>query len=813
MEEIRISVRDLVEFILRSGDIDNRYHGSSENAMQEGSRIHRMIQKKMGSDYQSEVTLRYCYVTDKYTLVIEGRADGVIDTATEKMIDEIKSTYRDLARMKEPVPVHLAQAKCYAYIYASQKGLEQIRVRMTYCHVETEEIRYFNRDYTMEELSAWFDQIREEYLKWADYQFEWKRTRDESIRQLEFPYEYRKGQKELVTYVYQTIYHKRKLFIEAPTGVGKTISTVFPSIKAMERGMGERIFYLTAKTITGTVAQQAFGLLREKGLHFKSLSITAKEKACFLSQMDCNPEKCPYAKGHFDRINAAVYDFITSEEDFTREKLEAYALKHQVCPYEFSLDVSLFADGIIGDYNYLFDPHVHLKRFFAEGSSGNYIFLIDEAHNLLERGREMYSAELIKEEVLQLKNGLQNAAEEGKNTVLFGQKFAYSLIKHLEKCNKELLEIKRECEAYCIVESVDKLVQTLLRIQTVVESYLEETEETEVPVREQLLDFYFKVCHFLDIYERMDEKYVKYAQLRADGSFLVKLFCVDPSGNLKECMQKGRSSVLFSATFLPIRYYKSLLGGEEQDYEVYANSVFDRKKRLLVIGKDVTSKYTRRSEQEFYNIAKYIKEIVKKKRGNYMVFCPSHQFLQEVYTMYREWFEDEETECIIQSVSMNEAQREQFLQHFEGNRSVDVEQAIQMQIEYEEDKFLIGFCVLGGIFGEGIDLKKDSLIGVIIVGTGLPQVCYEREILKQYFDDNGGDGFDYAYRYPGMNKVLQAAGRVIRTVDDVGVVAILDERFLQSSYIRIFPREWDGFLPVNLSTVGACVEDFWHANQ
>ncbi len=812
MEEIKISVRALVEFILRSGDIDNRYRGSSENAMQEGSRIHRMLQKKMGPDYQAEVALRYSHATDNYTLVIEGRADGIIDTPAEKMIDEIKSTYRELARMKEPVPVHLAQAKCYAFIYGSQKELEQIRVRMTYCHVETEEIRYFNRDYTMAELSEWFERILKEYIKWADYQFEWKKIRDESIRQQEFPYEYRKGQKELVTYVYQTIYHKRKLFIEAPTGVGKTISTVFPSIKAMERGMGERIFYLTAKTITGTVAQQAFQLLREKGLHFKSLIITAKEKTCFLEQMDCNPEKCPYAKGHFDRVNGAVYDLITAEENFTREKIEEYAGKHQVCPYEFSLDVSLFADGIIGDYNYLFDPHVYLKRYFAEGNSGNYIFLVDEAHNLLERGREMYSAELIKEEVLQLKNGLQNGMEAGKRTVLFGQKFVYSLIKHLEKCNKEMLELKKECEDYCIIESVDKLVHTLLRIQTVIESYLEETEENEVPVREQLLEFYFKICHFLDIYERMDEKYVKYAQLGADGSFLVKLFCVDPSGNLKECMQRGRSSVLFSATFLPIRYYKSLLGGEEQDYEVYANSVFDTKKRLIVIGKDVTSKYTRRSEQEFYNIAKYIKEIVNKKRGNYMVFCPSHTFLQEVYKMYQDCFADDETECIIQSVSMNEAQREQFLQYFEGNRSVDMEKSIHIQIEYEEDKSLIGFCVLGGIFSEGIDLKNDSLIGVIIVGTGLPQVCYEREILKHYFDDNGGDGFDYAYRYPGMNKVLQAAGRVIRTVDDVGVIAILDERFLQPSYVRMFPREWEGFLPVNLGTVGACVDDFWHHN-
>lgn len=811
-ERIRVSVRELVEFILRSGDIDNRHHASPENAMQEGSRIHRMIQKRMGADYQAEVSLRYTHPTDRYVLVLEGRADGIIDTPTEKLVDEIKGTYRELSRMKGPNPVHLAQAKCYAYIYALQKELQVIQVRMTYCHLETEEIRYFLQEYTFEELKLWFDEVLNAYLKWADYEYEWKQIRNESIRKLQFPFPYREGQKELVTYVYQTIYHKRKLFLEAPTGVGKTISTVFPAIKAMEKGMGDKIFYFTAKTITRTVADQTFRLLREKALHFKSVMLTAKEKICFMEQAECNPEHCPYAKGHFDRINDAMYDLLTHEESFDREKIETYAHKHQVCPFEFCLDMSLYADGVICDYNYLFDPHVYLKRFFSDGVSGNYIFLIDEAHNLLERGREMYSATLIKEEFLQLKNNLQDGMEEMDKTVLYGQGFAHSIIKQLEKCNKEMLALKRECEEYRIVENIDKLVQPVIRLQTTMESYLEETEESEIPIKEELLDLYFKVCHFLDIYERVDEKYVKYTQLKENREFLVKLFCVDPSTNLKECMQRGRSSVLFSATFLPIQYYKSLLGGEEKDYEVYANSVFDTEKRLLVIANDVTSKYTRRSEEEFYNIAKYIEEIVKKRHGNYMVFCPSYNFLQEVYMMYQENFATEDTECIIQSDYMNEAEREAFLKCFEGNYEIDLQAELGMEVVYEEeDKYLIGFCVLGGIFSEGIDLKNDSLIGAIIVGTGLPQVCYEREILKHYFDDNGGDGFDYAYRYPGMNKVLQAAGRVIRTSEDIGVIALLDERFLQSAYVRLFPREWSQFQKVSVSTVGKQIDFFWNS--
>ena len=806
-EQIRISVRQLVEFILRSGDIDNRHHVSSESAMQEGSRIHRMIQKRMGSEYQAEVSLKYTHETLNYYLSVEGRADGVIDKGNTFMIDEIKGTYRDLYRMKEANPVHLAQAKCYAYMYGVGREISNVQVRMTYCNMETEDIRYFTHEYEWKELKIWFQALIKEYLKWSDYEYEWKGIRDASIRELQFPYPYREGQKDLVTYVYQTIYHKRKLFLEAPTGVGKTISTVFPAVKAMEKGMGEKIFYLTAKTITRTVAEQTFSLLRDNGLHLKSVVITAKDKVCFMKETNCNPEYCPYAKGHYDRINEAMYDLLIHEESFSREIIEKYAHKHQVCPFEFCLDMSLFADSIIGDYNYLFDPHVYLKRFFGENSSGNYVFLVDEAHNLLERGREMYSATLVKEEFLELKNSL-SAAEEGEHkNVLFGQGFAYSMMKQLEKCNKEMLVLKRECEGCCIVESIDNVVQPVLRLHSVIESYLEENEEGDLPIKEQILDLFFKLSHFLEIYENLDEKYVKYTEIRGDGSFILKLFCVDPSTNLKECMQRGRSSVLFSATFLPIQYYKKLLGGEEKDYEVYANSVFNPERRALLVAGDVTSKYTRRSEEEFYKIA----AVVKQKHGNYMVFCPSYALLEEIFTIYRENFNDETTECIMQTDFMNEFSREDFLKKFEGNSDYDIQANIDMDIEYDADRYLIGFCVLGGIFSEGIDLKNDSLIGVIIVGTGLPQVCYEREILKDYFDEQGEFGFDYAYRFPGMNKVLQAAGRVIRTSDDIGTITLLDERFLQPAYLKLFPREWENYRIVNRDNICRIVESFWNS--
>lgn len=814
--EVMISVRGLVEFILRNGDIDNRKAASPEGAMQEGSRIHRMLQKRMGADYHAEVSLQYVYATPRYDIIVEGRADGIIDGQLAKrilqtvpprferkeqaallpeeipqnqypdilgdtvVIDEIKGTYKDVGKMKEPDLVHLAQAKCYAYIYAKHNNLPFIRVRMTYCHLETEELQYFFRDYRIEELEEWFEDLMRSYRKWADYEVEWKEQRQRSIRELAFPFAYREGQKELITYVYRTLYHKKKLFIEAPTGAGKTLSSVYPSVKAVGEQMAEKIFYLTAKTITRTVAEEAFSILRDNGLLFKTVILTARDKICFLEETECNPVACPYAKGHYDRVNDAVYDMLTHEVSFTRELVEAYAKKHQVCPFEMCLDISLFADGVICDYNYVFDPHVYLRRFFAEGVRRDYIFLVDEAHNLVDRGREMYSAVLVKEDFLECKKAVKT----------YDKKMA-SL---LERCNRQLLLYKKECGSCLIMDSIESFILALNKLASQMEKFLEEHDDS--PVRKAVLEFYFEISHFLLIYDKLNDKYVIYSEMQKDGSFMLKLFCVDPSGNLEECMMRGRSSILFSATLLPIQYYKGLLGGGEEDYEVYASSVFSPEKRGMFIGSDITSKYTRRGPGEYYRAASYIKEITAAKKGNYLIFFPSHAFLKQVYERYQETFYDEESEtCIVQEEYMGEKEREEFLKQFslttEGGRS------------------LLGFCVLGGIFSEGIDLRNDRLIGAVIVGTGLPQVCSEREIIRQYFEECSGNGFDYAYQYPGMNKVLQAAGRVIRTVDDIGIVALLDERFLQRSYQRMFPREWENYQVTTCSHAAFHVGEFW----
>ena len=800
--ELRVSVRQLVEFILREGSIDNRKSSGSDTAMQEGSRIHKMLQRRMGSEYHAEIGLNYTWASEEYDIIIEGRADGIIDhnwgmhtpeeTGKEEnkvVIDEIKGTYRDLKRITAPVGVHLAQAKCYAFMYASEHHLDQIGVRMTYCQMETEELKYFHEDYTIQELKGWFEDLMLEYKKWADFQFTWNTVRTASIRQLAFPFPYREGQKELVTYVYQTIYHKRKLFLEAPTGVGKTISTVFPAVKSMGEGLIEKIFYLTAKTITRTVAQECFGLLQQNGLQMKTIVLTAKDKICFMKQeetakeeAECNPEACPYADGHYDRINDAMYDLLTHEAHFTREKVQAYAAKHQVCPFELSLDMSLFADAVICDYNYVFDPRVYLKRFFADGlGKRDYVFLIDETHNLLDRGREMYSAALNKDSFLSTKRLVKELSPR--------------IAKLLDKCNKELLVMKRQCESYRREEEIDSFVRMLNHLYAAIDDFLDEHDM--FPNKKELLDFYFEAAHFLNIYEIMDENYVVYSQLLDNGDFMLKLFCVNPARNLRQCMHKGRSTILFSATLLPIQYYKKLLGGEPTDYEVYAKSTFDEKKKALFIANDVTSKYARRSEREFLRIAEYIYEVVRQRHGNYRVFLPSHLFLEQVYRCFMEgYYQADFMECIVQEDYMSEAKREEFLLRFHQ--------------EAADASVLIGFCVMGGIFSEGIDLKRDSLIGAVIVGTGIPQVGCERELLKQHFDAQGENGFDYAYRYPGMNKVLQSAGRVIRTAEDIGVVALLDERFLEPQYRRMFPREWSQYEVVSVSGIAGRVERFWN---
>ena len=774
----RISVRNLVEFILQSGDLDNRRGTIDKDAMLKGSRLHRKLQKQMGGDYRAEVALRMNCSYEDLDIRLEGRADGIFTEDEVVWIDEIKGIYGNVEQMEEPVKVHKAQAMCYGYIYGVQEGLSKIGIQMTYANLETEVVKRFREVISIEELKEWYQKLLDEYHKWLSYQKKWKEERNHSLQSLEFPFFYREGQRKMVSSVYHAIGASRQIFIQAPTGVGKTMSTIFPAVRAVGEVKGETIFYLTAKTITRTVAQEAFEVLREKGMKYKVVTITAKEKLCFMDETKCDPVHCPYARGHFDRVNDAVYELWTTKSRYDRETIREQAEKWQVCPFEMCLDLSLWVDAVICDYNYVFDPTVHLKRFFGEGAGGDYVFLIDEAHNLAERGREMYSASICREDAVRVRKVMKERAPR--------------LYRSLGKLDKQLKELQVDCGNYLVLPGTGSITMTILKVQGEFDAFLEAHKDVEL--EDEVRKFYFDIRNFLNIAELIDENYVVYAENGEDGLFRLKLFCVNPAVNLGEYLKKGRSAVFFSATLLPMNYYRKLLSNRQDDYGIYVESPFSQKNRCILNAGDVSSLYSRRGYEEYHKIAEYIARTVWQRQGNYMVFFPSYKMLEEVYAVYEEEFSVNWVKCICQNSSMKEQEREEFLKEFEQNQ-----------------ESLVAFCIMGGIFSEGIDLLGEKLIGAILVGTGLPQLGNEREILRSFYTENGENGFDYAYRYPGMNKVLQAAGRVIRTREDHGVILLLDERFRQREYSNLFPVEWNDRKTCILSNVEAQLQKFWES--
>lgn len=807
-KQIKVSVRNLVEFIMRSGSIDTSQSGISDpSLMAQGTKIHKKIQNSMGINYSSEVTLCHTsiieYEGEEFEICVDGRADGIIkpdesvsasksylkdedgefEDRSLYIIDEIKGVVREVDTINKPVREHIGQAKCYAYFYAVDNNLEDIKIRITYCNLENELKRYFTYKYNMDELKEWYKKLLWEYAKWAKMQLDWRRKRDESITKLEFPFEYRQGQRDLVASVYTSIVREKKIYIEAPTGIGKTISTVFPSVKAMGGGLISKIFYLTAKTITRTAAQNTFSILERNGLLIKTVIITAKEKICFLDDKpECNPVACDFADGHFDRINDAVYDMIIHENNITRDVICEYAKKHKVCPYEMSLDASLWTDAIICDYNYAFDPDVCLKRYFVNDKKNDYVFLIDEAHNLVERARSMYSASIVKEDFLKIKGYVKNISEH--------------VTKELAACNKILLTYKRNCED-CEVISMGEtgsLYMALLRLVAQLDKLM--SYRVNYEGSDEVLDFYFKIRKFLNTYMYIDENYIIYEDYDENENFNITIQCMNPSVRLKEYLEKGKCAVFFSATLLPVNFYKEQLSAKEDDYAVYVPSPFDKKNRLIMIGRDVSTKYSRRSDREYEKISDYIMEFSTAKMGNYLVFFPSYKMMEDIYNKITFRYPFLIHEIVMQTSDMCEEQREEFLDNFRKN----------------PDKTHIGFCVMGGIYSEGIDLTGNRLIGAVIVGTGLPMVCNERELFRGYYDDINGKGFDYAYLFGGMNKVMQSAGRVIRTKDDTGCILLLDERFLTNSYTSLFPREWWPYSAVNVGQMKKMMEKFWNEN-
>ncbi len=802
--KLHISVRSLVEFLLRQGDMTT---GSAvtmnPDAMLEGARLHRKIQKAQKPSYMSEVPLRMewglpedpegRWDADSYKLVIEGRADGIEDRKEDGvLIDEIKCVYQNLEKMEEPEFLHLAQARCYAYIYGLQADLSRIRVRITYCHMETEEIRYFSEDCSMEELTGWFGRLLDSCRMWAALYIGSRISRNRSIRALEFPFPFRPGQKKLTALTWQAVDKGEAVFLQAPTGVGKTMSTLYPALKEIGEEKAEHIYYLTAKTITRTAAQEAIRILEEQNLSLRSVTITAKERICILDEVDCNPEACPRALGHYDRINQALYELLQEKNRIDREAVLEFAERFQVCPYELSFEAAAWADLVICDYNYVFDPHVNRKSMFLDSGAKKQVLLVDEAHNLLDRAREMYSASLChgdfldQKKIFRVRSKVVHKALNRCDRILTG--FSKKAGEETDPSGSTSLP-----EGVFLLNEVDGLYYPLLHLLGKLEEYLKDHENFEE--RDEVVNFYFHLHHFYYILDTMDGGYLIYGQGKG-RSLEIFLMCVDPSGQLEEYIEGVRACIFFSATMLPIRYFRELLGGDRNN-AYFIPSPFDHKHRLLAVTSDVTSRYSRRGPEMYGKIVRYLEIQVEKQRGNYMIFFPSYEMLSEVVTLASESTLGLVADLLVQTPSMEEKEREEFLDRFKEN----------------EKQALVGFCVLGSIFSEGIDLQGKRLIGVMIVGTGLPMLCREREMIRSYYDARGKKGYDFAYRFPGMNKVLQAAGRLIRSTGDVGTILLMDDRFLERSNQELLPADWDSYYPVHENNYGLLLEKFWKEQE
>ena len=792
MKDKRISVRDLVEFIFRNGDITSSFSGgirANERALL-GTRLHQKLQKKQMKQeelgYRKEVPLQEKIEYPFGAVLAEGRADGIF-TGEDKMtvIEEIKSTARDLDTIDlTTYPLHLAQAKCYAHMYLKDQAKDAVRVRISYIHIETEEVRHLDQMLTKQETEDFWKEVCRLYEPWLRFETEWEEKRDQCLSKLAFPFSsFRSGQRTMAAYVYRSIEKEQIIFLKAPTGIGKTLSTLYPALISMGEGKTGKIFYLTAKGVTKEAALEAVRILRDKsGLMAKAVLITAKDKICFLPERHCDPESCPYARGHFDRVNTAIYEAITKEDLLDAEAIRKISEEYRVCPFELSLDIALWADLIICDYNYVFDPTASLKRFFGEGKT-DHVLLIDEAHNLVDRARDMFSADLSKEELLELRRAV------AKKTALY---------QAITKVNRIFLEESKKIPERSMIRMMDEaggetdrsLYFALMQLS----DRMGEALETDLAgeTKELLLKTYFRVLSALRTWDRIDPGYAVYFEKQGKDT-VFHLSSIDPSVPMEEAFSGVKSAILFSATLTPADYYKRLLGGKKEDAAIALPSPFPKENRKVMVA-PLPMTYKVRKDQ-IPALCRLVYELTQAKSGHYLVFFPSFAFMQEAVDTYTDLFPLEK--ILVQSQEMGEEERTAFLEALK-----------------DTSEPVTGFCVLGGVFSEGIDLVGEQLIGAAIVTVGMPQVGPYRNLIRDHLDrmeDDAvhGHGFDYAYQYPGFNKVLQAAGRVHRTPKDRGVVLLIDERFLRSDYRRLFPEEYAEYEIVNESNIRDHLDQFW----
>ncbi len=801
-----IGAREMVEFVLRRGDLGGEYDFMPLDRSLAGIRGHRQWQNSRPEGYVKEVPLAFDIETEEFVFRVRGRIDGVLpSTAEGVLIEEIKTIVGHWDG--ESDPLDWAQAKCYGYIYSSQNGLSEIAVQLTYLELDSGKATEMRQRFAFGALESFFDEVSSVYIDWVRRRHEWKKVRDDSIRALLFPYDvFRAGQRDLAVAAYRTLANGGKLFVEAPTGIGKTISVLFPAIKAAGEGRLSRVFYLTARTVGRGIAEKAVADMRARGLQWRSLTITAREKTCVRDGRACDARTCPLAIGYYDRRLEAMRTAL-EQERITRPVLDAVAADHRVCPFALSMDLSFWVDAVICDYHYIFDPQGYLRCHFTQ-EDGDCAVLVDEAHNLVDRAREMYSADLDSGEIDQVRSSLKSSAacvrslgrlvrairkySSSKNpdspaeTEILPGEFDFRSPALMS--NKAAPSQPREADANIRVcrEAPEDLLPPIEAALKEAEAVL--SQENLRDGRENLLSLYFRLHAFRQTLRDYDSHYATLAG--AEPSSRVQLYCLDPSLQLEQALKKAKSAVFFSATLTPLDYYKRLLGGASEDRELRLASPFPVENLAVLVHQNVQTRLKARGGS-LDEVAAAIDALVRERRGNYLVYFPSYEYLTSV----RQKFEvlQPETATIAQRPGMTEPEREDLLAAFVAGA----------------EKTLVGFAVLGGVFGEGIDLVGERLIGVVVVGVGLPYITAERNVIRDHFEEAIGEGFDYAYLFPGMNRVLQAIGRVIRSDSDRGVALLLDARFAEPRYSRLFPPWWRIQLVRNPAQIAAAAKAFW----
>ncbi|MDP4764709.1 MAG: ATP-dependent DNA helicase [Pseudomonadales bacterium] len=790
----KISVRDLVEQVERSGDINFRF--STRSSALAGLRGHQRVQKSRGEDYVAEKKLTDLVERGELVLQVSGRVDGYFPQQQPMLVEEIKTTRSRADMIPASVrSLHWGQARVYAWLLARDHGLaadENIEVRLCYLQLDDDSEYLLSSTWTVAALAGYYQQLVDRYVAFLQGLARWQTVRDASITAMVFPYpQYRSGQRDMAVSIYRAMHAGTQLILQAPTGIGKTMGALFPAIKALSAATYDKLFFVSAKTSGHQVAARAVADLRSAGLQLRDITLTAKDKICFTPGAPCDAEHCQYALGYYDKLAAVMAEVMADNQSLDRSYIEAKARAHQLCPFELELDLSLLADVVICDYNYVFDPAVYLRRYF-DNPEQRYGLLIDEAHNLVDRGRDMFSADISKDQLLDLKRQLQLHLPDVARSLGAANNQIMALLRPLRATFDQTGAV--QCS-----EPPEKLLQALRRFSSAAETWLQQNQEA--PFATSLLQVYFASLRFIRIAEAYDKHYTCLV-LQQRGGIVVKLYNINPGPGLATALSRVRSVVGFSATLMPQAYFQTLMGIAVDARWYQIESPFDPA-NLGVFSTSYISTTYRDRGNSLYELVDTIATVIEQQAGNYLVFLPSFYYLDEVREKFVERYAA--VPCVTQTPGMDEQARQDFLQQFddcsaEENVSAD-----------KHRKTLVGFAVMGGVFGEGIDLKGKRLIGVIIAGVGLPQLGIERDVIKDYFEQSGssGQGFEFAYQYPGMNRVLQAAGRVIRSDTDRGIICLIDNRFNESRYRQLMPAGWQVKTARNRDMLARAVAAFW----